>query len=179
VEELRDTLLVAGGTLDPIPGGSHPFPPEATWSFTQHGPFAADYDTPKRSVYVMQKRNRRHRFFALFDGPDPNSSTPLRDVTTVPTQALYFLNDPFVHSQAEKFAARALAAATDEQSRINAAYQLLFGRQATVGEQQDATTFFKEYAAAVADRPEAERPLLTWQAYARVLLSSSEVLHVD
>jgi hypothetical protein len=72
-----------------------------------------------------------------------------------------------------------LAVSKDEQSRINAAYQLLFGRPATAGEQQDATTFFKEYAVAVADRPEAERPLLMWQAYSRVLLSSSEVLHVD
>ncbi len=54
----------------------------------------------------MQKRNRR-RFFALFDGADPNASTPLRDVTTVPTQALFFLNDPFLHERAAKFAARA------------------------------------------------------------------------
>ena len=75
-EELRDTLLAATGELDRTPGESHPFPPESSWSFTQHGPFAAEYDTPKRSVYLMQKRNRRARFFALFDGADPNASTP-------------------------------------------------------------------------------------------------------
>ncbi len=44
-EELRDTLLVASGELDRTPGGTHPFPPEATWSFSQHAPFAAEYET--------------------------------------------------------------------------------------------------------------------------------------
>ncbi|MFO0907333.1 MAG: DUF1553 domain-containing protein [Isosphaeraceae bacterium] len=67
-EELRDTLLAASGTLDTGQGGPHPFPPESTWSFTQHNPFAAEYPTSRRSVYVMQKRNRRSRFLALFDG---------------------------------------------------------------------------------------------------------------
>src|SRR6185437_7435294 len=85
-EELRDTLLAVGGDLDTTPGGAHPFPPESTWSFTQHAPFAAEYETRERSVYVMQKRNRRSPFLALFDGPDPNESTARRDVTTVPTQ---------------------------------------------------------------------------------------------
>ncbi len=178
-EEIRDTLLVAGGDLDRTPAGPHPFPPEAGWNFTQHGPFAADYDTNKRSVYVMQKRNRRHRFFALFDGADPNTSTAVRDVTTVPTQALYFLNDPLVHAQANKLAARIFASAAEDKARVNFAYQQLLGRSASEAEQRDAADFLKEYVAALADRPEVERSLMAWQAYSRILLSSNEVLHVD
>ena len=61
--------------------------------------------TSKRSVYLMVQRQRRHPFLALFDGADPNASTPRRETTTVPTQALYFLNDPFFHAQAGRFAA--------------------------------------------------------------------------
>src|SRR5690606_25029656 len=60
-EELRDALLAVSGELDRTPGESHPFPPESTWAFTQHGPFAAEYPSSKRSVYLMQKRNRRDR----------------------------------------------------------------------------------------------------------------------
>ena len=45
----------------------------------------------------------------LFDGADPNASTPARQTTTVPTQALYFLNDPFFHAQADRVASRVLA----------------------------------------------------------------------
>ena len=150
------------------PGGAHPFPPEATWSFSQHGPFAAEYDTLKRSVYVMQKRNRRSRFFTLFDGADPNASTPLRDVTTVPTQALFFLNDPFLHARAAKFASRVLAASSDDQERLTFAFAVLFGRAPTADEQLDAATFRHDYLAAVGERPEAERSAAVWEAYARV-----------
>jgi hypothetical protein len=43
-----------------------------TWGFTQHNQFFATYDTPKRTVYQMQQRLRRHPSSRLFDGPIPN-----------------------------------------------------------------------------------------------------------
>lgn len=174
-EELRDSLLAVSGELDLTPGVGHPFPPESTWSFTQHTPFAAQYDTNKRGVYLMQKRNRRDRFFALFDGPDPNASTPLRDVTTVPTQALYFLNDPRLHEIAAKFAKRVSESTSSESDRIHLAMSLLFGRQATAEEQENLAAFLRDYAQ-IPSGPEDETP---WTALARILLSSNEVLYVD
>ncbi|MFO0871448.1 MAG: PSD1 and planctomycete cytochrome C domain-containing protein [Pirellulales bacterium] len=178
-EELRDTLLAVSGEWDRSPGGAHPFPPEASWSFTQHGPFAAEYETFRRSVYVMQKRNRRSRFFALFDGPDPNASTPVRDVTTVPTQALFFLNDPFLHARAARFAERVVGAGTTDPERLDFAYRTLLGRNATAQEQEDAARFRQDYGAALGEQAAAERQAAAWSAYARVLLGSNEVLYVD
>ncbi len=162
-EELRDALLLVSGQLDSLPGEAHPFPPESTWGFTQHGPFAAEYDTLKRSVYVMQKRNRRTRFFSLFDGPDPNTSTPVRDVTIVPTQALFFLNDPFLHASAEKLSAR-LATAPTDRDKLDLVHRILFGHPPTEDQLTDATEFLR-------DNP--------WPALCRVLLSSNEFLFVD
>src|SRR6185436_3191297 len=107
-EEIRDTLLALSGELDREPGEGHPFPAENT-SFTQHTPFKAVYDSKKRSVYLMTQRIQRHPFLALFDGPDANASTPERANSTIPTQSLYFLNDPFFHARAESFARRLLA----------------------------------------------------------------------
>ncbi len=72
-ESIRDAMLMLGGNLDRSPGGPHPFPPVAQWSFTQHNPFSAVYDTPKRSVYLMTARLKRHPYLALFDGPDTNA----------------------------------------------------------------------------------------------------------
>ncbi len=178
-EELRDTLLAAGGELETTPGAAHPFPPEATWHFTQHDPFAAEYETRKRSIYLMQKRNRRSRFFALFDGPDPNESTPRRDVTTVPTQALFFMNDPFLHARAARFAARIRASAPGERARLDFAYQVLLGRDPTEDERTEARSFLQEYATMVADRPQDQRGVEAWEAYARVLFGCNEVFHVD
>jgi Protein of unknown function (DUF1549)/Protein of unknown function (DUF1553)/Planctomycete cytochrome C len=179
VEEVRDTLLVASGELDRTPGESHPFPPEASWSFTQHGPFAAEYDTLRRSVYVMQKRNRRTRFYALFDGADPNASTPLRDVTTVPTQALYFLNDPLLHQRAEKFAVRVIGAGAENALRVEFAYQQLFARSATPDEQADAASFLADYAKSVSAPVAADTERQAWSALARVLFATNEFLHID
>lgn len=162
-EELRDALLQISGQLDRAPGEAHPFPPESTWSFTQHGPFSAEYETSKRSVYVMQKRNRRSRFFSLFDGPDPNASTAGREATIVPTQALFFLNDPFLHTSADKLAAQ-LQSIPDDRGRIERACLLVFGRHATDDQINAALDFLKENP---------------WSAWCRVLLSSNEFLFVD
>jgi Protein of unknown function (DUF1553)/Protein of unknown function (DUF1549)/Planctomycete cytochrome C len=178
-EELRDTLLAASGDLEVTPGAAHPFPPETTWHFTQHSPFAAEYDTRTRSVYLMQKRNRRNRFFALFDGADPNESTPEREVTTVPTQALFFMNDPFLHARAARFAARVLASSQSEREQLEVAYRILVSRFPTDDEHKRATLFLKEYAAVLANQPEKMSRIAAWEAYSRALLSANEVLHVD
>lgn len=178
-EELRDTLLFASGELDLVPGSSHPFPPESTWSFTQHNPFAAQYESNKRSVYLMQKRNRRDRFFALFDGPDPNASTPVREVTTVPTQALFFLNDEGLHLCAEKLTRRILASNESDDRRLDFALLLLVGRRPSTAERVELREFLKEYTGLEADEPTKDATSTSWNALSRILLSSNEVLYVD
>ena len=60
-EELRDSLLAVSGRLDLSPGEAHPFPAEATWTFTQHAPFDAAYETDRRSAFLMVQRQRGHR----------------------------------------------------------------------------------------------------------------------
>src|SRR5439155_15801059 len=105
-EAIRDSLLAVGGALDPSAGGPHPFPPSTAWDYTQHKPFIAVYEDNRRSVYLMTQRIRRHPFFGIFDGAETNMSTAFRITSTTPLQALWLLNDPFVHEQAKKFAAR-------------------------------------------------------------------------
>jgi hypothetical protein len=177
-EELRDTLLVASGELDRTPGEAHPFPPEESWSFTQHGPFAAEYDTKKRSVYVMRKRNRTSRFFALFNGADPNASTAQREATTVPTQALYFMNDPFFHDCAAKFAVRIRESSTTAEDRLDFACRELFARPSLPEDVVDFREFANALETVTEGTPETKDAEL-WEAYARVLLASNELLLLD
>lgn len=177
-EELRDTLLVASGELDRTVGEAHPFPAEAKWSFTQHAPFASEFETLKRSVYVMRKRNRSDRFFALFNGADPNASTAMRDVTTAPTQALYFMNDPFFHRSAKKFSVRILNSSSKLESRLDFACQQLFARPA----REEEVEGFRELAIAldaVVDGSAELRESEIWESYARILLGCNELLHLD
>lgn len=181
-EELRDTLLVASNQLDLTPGVEHPIAPSATWSFTQHLPFTGVPETNQRSIYLITLRNRRQPFFALFDGADPNASTPQRQVTTVPTQALYFMNDPFVHAQAERLIERVQSIAVDD--RLGVIFHLVFQRLPTAAEQLAAERFMAKYRQSIdsestAGGADPDPELATWQAYARVLLSSNEFLYVD
>ena len=168
-EEIRDSLLVAAGTLDATPAEGHPFPPENIWGFSQHAPFVAVYDSPRRSGYLMVQRQRRHPFLALFDGADPNASTPQRQTTTMPTQALYFLNDPFFHAQAAKVVERV---GTDGEAAagISRLYRRLFQRDPLPAEVDRARQLLAAYPGETVER---------WGALARVLLASNEFLYLD
>jgi hypothetical protein len=168
-EELRDSLLAASGQLDLTPGASHPFPPESSWTFSQHEPFNAVYDTNHRSAFLMVQRQRRHPFLSLFDGADPNASTPGRQITTVPTQALYFINDSFFHRQAEGLAAD-LVKLADDDSRIMRVFRVIFQREPTAIERDRGKRFLSSYPGTAAE---------IWSAYTRVLLASNEFLHID
>ena len=105
-EAIRDALLTISGRLDAARPGAHPFPPLTDWGWTQIDPFRTLYPSLHRSVYLMTPRFQRHPYLALFDGPDPNSSTGLRASSTVPLQALYLMNDPEMNEDAAGFAGR-------------------------------------------------------------------------
>src|SRR5262249_20717995 len=132
-EEVRDAILLVAGDLDRTPGLRHPFPAETTWGFTQHNPFTAVYDHDRRSIYLMTQRIKRHPFLSLFDGADPNATVGRRDSTTVPTQALFFLNDPFVHRKSARLAER-LSSLPNDAARLEMACRWCYGRPPVAAE---------------------------------------------
>lgn len=139
------------------------------------------YETDRRGVYLMQQRIKRHPFFALFDGADPNSSTPKRAVTTVPTQALFFLNDPFVHGRSAGFARRLMEAETADEGRVRLAYRMALAREPRAPEIVAALEFlgrYRHHLGSAGVPPEAQEALC-WSAYARTLFASNEFLFID
>jgi mono/diheme cytochrome c family protein len=169
-EAIRDTLLLVGGNLAPAPTGGHPFPEPAAWDFTQHKPFRAIYESNHRSVYLMTQRIQRHPFLALFDGPDPNTGTATRGASTTPLQALFLMNDPLVHRQAEGLATRLLRERSDDSRRLDLAFRLLFSR---LPEPEERAACLTHLAAGPAGEAAA------WSSLARALFLSSEFLYVD
>lgn len=106
-ESIRDSLLQIAGTLDPSPQSEpYPIPEQKDWEYTQHHPFKDNYPNSKRSVYQMTKRLTVGSYMQTFDGPDPNVCTSKRDQSVTALQALYFVNDDFLHEQAENIAER-------------------------------------------------------------------------
>jgi hypothetical protein len=180
-ESIRDAMLFVSAKLERSRPGPHPFPAIHDWHWTQHNPFKAVYPTHTRSVYMMTQRLVRHPFLAIFDGPDTNASTDLRARSTVPLQALYLRNNPFVHEQAVAFATRLIAASSDDQTRIAAAHELAWGRPPEPDEVERARRYLSDCKNALTHaRPaprDAERR--AWVSLAKVILTSNEFLYVD
>ena len=89
--------------------------------------------TWRRSIYVFMRRSMRVPFFEIFDVPDSMQSRGVRELTTVPTQALMLLNNKFVRGQANHFAARIKESvdASDKRLVIEEAYWSALSRAPT------------------------------------------------
>ena len=180
-EEIRDAWLALSGTLDLTPAREQPFPPEMQWKYTQHEPFLANYASSKRSVYLMQQRIRKQPFLDLFDGADPNSVTGSRPVTTTALQALYTLNDPFFHEQADALALRVGMREGSDLARLRYAYRLVYGRVPAPDEIREARKYLTSARESLASTPMLEDRTYreAWASFMRVLLSSNEFLTLD
>jgi hypothetical protein len=180
-ETFRDTLLTLGGNLDTSHPGPHPFPPQTDWKFTQHNPFKAVYDSHHRSVYLMTQRIQRHPYLAVFDGADPAASTPVRTSSTTPLQALFLLNDKFVHAQAQAFAARILDAAPTDAARLRSAFAAALSRPPDPAELDACGRFLADArdrltaSGTASDGVDAD----AWQAFVRALFRLNEFAYVD
>ena len=180
-EALRDAWLMTSGRLDLTRPGAHPFPPIRDWGWSQHQPFKAAYESNHRTVYLMTQRIQRHPYLALFDGPDTNHTTDVRTTSTVPLQALFALNNPWLTEQAAAFAARLEKAESDPAGRISVAYELAFARPPVQDDVATALAFLEQCAAELVRAgasPEAAEHE-HWQSLARLLLCSNEFVYVD
>src|SRR5207302_9029334 len=92
-EPMRDALLAAAGRLDAALGGR---PVDL---------FARPFTT-RRAVYGFIDRQDLPGTLRVFDFASPDVSTPMRPQTTVPQQALFGMNSPFVVAQAKSLASR-------------------------------------------------------------------------
>ena len=180
-EEIRDAMLVVSGTLDRSQGGPHPFKPEWEWRYTQHNPFVDEFETRRRSIYLMQQRIRQQPYLAVFDGADTNASTEMRRASTTPQQALFGMNNELVHEQADHLARRLIAETASAQERVAQAIWLTLGRAPHNDEIQEAIAYVEalqeplEEAGITADA----RARQAWGSYLRVLFNSNEFVMVD
>ncbi len=113
IEALRDSMLVASGQLKRELGGL-PFPLDARPS------------VPRRTVYAFVERGKLPAALSAFDFASPDQHAPMRFVTTVPQQALFFLNSPFVAEQATHLAKRVRS--QEPRAAVKAIYEHVFGR---------------------------------------------------
>ncbi len=151
-EAMRDTMLVMSGSLDTSLGG---LPVRLT-----------DSPSPmRRSVYAFIDRQNLPGMFRTFDFPNPDASTPGRFQTTVPQQALYLMNSPFVGEQADRLSTQ--VADLPPHEAVVQLYQRLFQRDPTLEEQTLGVEFLTD-----ADPAKRSR-------YCHSLLMTNELMFVD
>jgi hypothetical protein len=156
-EEVRDAMLVVAGKLDlGRPAGS-PAKDLKVMELPNNGPLARRLGeqalaSTHRSVYLPLLRGLIPTSLEVFDFAEQGMVTGSRDTTTVATQALYLLNDPFVRRQSLNLAARLLEqTGTDDASGVDSAYRLTVGRPATSGEIARAKDYLSHYESALRD----------------------------
>jgi hypothetical protein len=163
-EVLRDSLLAAAGHLDPTMGG----PAVDLLSRPYSG---------RRTVYGFIDRQNLPGMFRTFDFASPDTHSPQRYHTTVPQQALYLMNSPFVQEQARRLLAREeVRVQPAPVPRIQALHRLLYGRAAGLEEVALALHFLETTPTQTG---KAGPTLTTWEEYAQVLLLANEFVFVD
>ena len=125
-EEARDAWLAAAGRLNLRIGGR----PE--------GLFTAS--NTRRTLYALVDRENVPMVMRTFDFANPDLSIPQRSETTVPQQALFGLNHPFVVQQAKALVQNAAASKSDE-AKTRHIYAKLFQRSPTSDELASALAF--------------------------------------
>ncbi len=154
--ELRDAMLAASGSLSPQRLRASPIRDLKMVEIRDNGPEArailekADASR-ERSVYLPLLRGITPRPLDAFDPVDQTLVTGMRQVTTVPGQALYLLNSPFVRRQALALAARLVEQETTDEDRIRALYLLVLGRSPKADDAELSRAFLAQYQTAQAE----------------------------
>jgi hypothetical protein len=139
-EQVRDAMLRVSGELDPTLGGR----PSAL----------LDAANRRRTVYAEVDRQFLPGVLRTFDFANPDIHVPVRHETTVPQQALFFLNGTFAADRARALAAR--LGDLPEPERVRRLHQWLYQREPNEREIALGLEFVR---ISQADAPPSEPPV--------------------
>jgi hypothetical protein len=128
----------------------------------------------RRSIYLNVRRNFLNPMFLAFDYPVPFSTMGQRTVSNVPAQALTLLNNPFVISEARRWADRIVALPGTPESRVEAMYLAAFGRKPTPVESGEATDFLRSQA-----KEYGKEDVRAWADLAHVLFNVKDFIFLE
>ena len=144
-EGIWDSLLTASGKLDlkQVGGPSEDLAEKMV----------------RRAVYAKVSRMYPNDFQMTFDFPTPTISAERRYITNVPQQRLFFLNNLFVHKQAEELANR-IQSENSSEAQVTKAFQIVYQRVPTPEELKDSIQFLRDAAEQAAPPVHAPAPAL-------------------
>jgi hypothetical protein len=126
-----------------------------------------------RSVYLCYLRSSPPPELAAFNLPDFTSVTGRRDTTTVPAQALYLYNSPFVAEQADFFAGVVRSQCENDEARVRLAYRRALDREPNRNELAQAIALVRWTKSELKSEEKA------WASLCQALLVTNEFRYVD
>jgi hypothetical protein len=185
-EMVRDYALAASGMLSPKIGGPSvkPYQPPGVWeavamneSNTRNYQQDSGEALYRRSMYTFWKRSAPPASMEIFNAPNREHCTVVRERTNTPLQALVTLNDPQFVEAARELAQRALLESTPAfDQRLSFIGSRLLARQFTpqeAGVIEETLAQLAEFYAAHAD--EAKELLAVGEAPADPSLAPAEL----
>ncbi len=182
VEAIRDGILAVSGQLDRTMGGTLLATPNFAYVTNDQSGNAAQYDSPRRSIYLPVIRNAVFDVFQVFDFVEPSFLNGKRSSTTVAPQALFMMNGQFVLKQARAWAESLLGGSyADDAARVRAAYLTAYSRPAAQDEVDSSLQYLKLYEEKLGDRVKdpTERKKAAWQSLCQILFASSEFIYLN
>ncbi len=180
-ESLRDAMLAASGALDRRPVEGSPavqsLPNGWIEKEIHKKKFEKRIPERRRSVYFPILRGRVPQVLATFDFPRPSLVQGNREVTTVPSQALFMMNSPFVIEQSQRMADRLFRMAPGSAAkRVSLAYELALVRKPRPEERRRAVKYVEEISKTLAGKFEDERKRRrkAWASFCQTLFASAE-----
>jgi hypothetical protein len=180
-EAIRDNLLAVTGLLDRSMGGTLLHVKNREYFFDHTSKDTTKYDSRRRSLYLPVVRNNVYDVFQLFDFPDPAVSNGDRATTTVPTQALFFMNSDWVAQLCEEWAGALLKNGQQaDAGRIDLIYRQAYARSPTAQEVEGAMSLMRGVEAALSrTEPMAERRRVqAWASLCQTIVSANEFIYV-
>ena len=135
-----------------------------------------------RSVYLPIVRGAVPEMLSLFDFPEPSIVAGTRNVTTVPTQALFMMNSDAVADLSQHFAKRLLLGDSGAEERVALGYRIAISRDPTSEEVARAVAFVVDAETMLqqVDKMDvAESQLTAWAGFCQSLLASSEFRYLN
>ncbi len=128
-EAMRDSMLTVANSLDRTIGGRSVKLSEIPY-------------THRRSIYAYIDRIELDPMLRTFDFASPTASAASRAETTIPQQALFNMNHPFVAELAREVAGIAASESATE-TQVKKVYRQVYSRDPSPEEQSMATTFLQ------------------------------------
>ena len=181
-ESLRDSMMLAAGTLDlkPMDSTVYYLGDQATAVGANTNRRRTDF--PCRSVYLPVIRNDLPEIFDVFNFADPQAGTGMRPNTMVPTQGLFLLNEQFVYDSAKATATRVLKEAETSDPAVVAAQlrNLLFSDSGSDEDQELLIHFVNQLRELpMKEEDETDRELRAWTLATQALFASSQFQMVE